>query len=347
MTPARMIVDLAAIGENYLCLRDLTNCLAGAAVKADAYGLGLEPVALHLYKLGCNDFFTANLKEALILRDVIADCRIHQLGGLAQTDIPTLLEARITPVLNSPEQVQIWRTVPASCDVMIDTGMNRLGIACEDLPDISWSDLDIDLAMSHYACADDPDSPMTRTQQLLFDNVYKKTKAKRASIANSAGCCHDGPYYDLTRPGISLYGGIVHPKLQDRIQPALTVEAMVLQVRTVRQGHSVGYNAAWTASDDCRVAILGLGYAHGYGRCFSNKGQVLIKEHPCPVLGLTSMDLVAVLLHPDMSCTTDDKALILGQDGVVSLPSLAATSGLTQYEILCAMGNRLERTYLN
>jgi alanine racemase len=215
--------------------------------------------------------------------------------------------------------------------------MNRLGLGAEDLANGALDGLVIDTLMSHLASADD-DSPKNSDQRGRFVAMADVIKADRLSLANSAGIALGADYaFDLTRPGLALYGGVPRPELADVIKQVAFPQAQVLQRRRVAAGETVGYNATWTAPADTDVAILNIGYADGYWRGFSGRGQALHDGKALPVLGRVSMDLTAV--------DVTGRAIAEGDwlDLDYDLPSAAAASGMSQYELLTGLGSRFDR----
>ncbi|MHA6723329.1 alanine racemase [Sphingomonas sp. RS2018] len=337
--PLRLVLDRSALVTNWRALSRMAGVPAGAAVKADGYGLGARAVADSLVGAGCRDLFVATWGEALALGDVGAGVSV--LHGVRAEDMSLIGLPGVRPVLNTAAQVQRWRQAGGGlCDVMVDTGMNRLGVAVEDVAAGLLEGLEIDLLMSHLACADE-DSTLNGAQQQRFAALTGMTGAKRMSLANSAGIAL-GPdcAFDLVRPGLALYGGIPRPELEGLTAPVVSIEAQVLQRRTVRAGEVVGYNATWEAPADTEVAILNLGYADGYWRGFSGKGTARANDHVLPVLGRVSMDLTAV----DVSATPG-----LAEGDWVSLnyhlPTASAASGMSQYELLTGLGSRFGREW--
>jgi alanine racemase len=223
---------------------------------------------------------------------------------------------------------------------MVDTGMNRLGIAPEDVSTGLLDGLEVETLMSHLASADE-DVPLNRLQRDRFAALAGKSGARRMSLANSAGIgLGQGYAFDLTRPGIALYGGIPARAFAGPIRQVVTPEVQVLQRRRVAAGQSVGYNATWTAAADTEVAILNLGYADGYLRCFSDKGSAIASGFRMPVIGRVSMDLTAI----DASAVPD----LAEGDWVAidyALPEAAVLSGMSQYELLTALGARYDRMW--
>jgi len=339
--PCRLRLDGAALVANWQTLNRMSGRAAcGAAVKADGYGLGATGVATRLAAAGCRDFFVATWAEAQALAPL--GLPVSVLHGVRAEDMPAALAGFARPVLNTPAQIARWREAAGgACDVMVDTGMNRLGISADDIAAGLLDGLTIETLMSHLACADE-DSPMNETQRARFAALAGTTTARRLSLANSAGVALGAAYaFDLTRPGLALYGGVPRADMAGAIRQVVFPEAQVLQRRTVRAGETVGYNATWTATEDTEVAIVNLGYADGYVRGFSDTGYATTDRHALPVIGRVSMDLLAVDVS---SCS------ILGEGGYIwmdlALPDAARMTGLSQYELLTLSGARYQRAWI-
>jgi alanine racemase len=334
--PHRLRIDTVALTDNWRTLDRMSGTAAcGAAVKADGYGVGANRVAEHLAEAGCRDFFVATWAEAERLAPL--GLPLSVLHGVRDEDMPVASRGIARPVLNTDAQVARWRAAGGGvCDVMVDTGMNRLGVSAGAVRGGLLDGLEIDTLMSHLACADE-DSAMNGRQLRAFGSLRGATGARRMSLANSAGIVLGGGYaFDLTRPGLALYGGVPRHELAGAIRQVVTPEAQVLQRRVVQAGETVGYNAIWTADRQTEVAILNLGYADGYFRGFSDRGSA--GGGTLPVIGRVSMDLVAL----DVSAAPD----LAEGDWVAidfALPDAAATSGMSQYELLTSLGQRYGR----
>ena len=208
-SPLRLILDGDALVSNWHWLAHRGGGAAcGAAVKADGYGLGAREAVKRLQHAGCRDFFVATWAEAESLMPWPGDLSLSVLHGVGGLDLKGAKRSPARPVLNSPEQVKRWRDTGLPCDVMIDTGINRLGLAAADVKAGLLDGLKVETLMSHLACADE-DKAMNDAQRRAFLELAPRVKAKRLSLANSAGICL-GPDYalDLTRPGLALYGGV-------------------------------------------------------------------------------------------------------------------------------------------
>ncbi|WP_206240303.1 alanine racemase [Novosphingobium terrae] len=339
-TPLRLTIDGEALAHNWQTLDALSGAAkAGAAVKADAYGLGARRVAPLLARAGCADFFVAHWAEAADLVDLIDPRRIAVLHGpLTDADVAFAKATGVRPVLNSLDQARRWREAGGGlCDVMVDTGMNRLGLAAGDLGQLAG--LEVDVLHSHLASGDE-DSALNALQLQRWQASRGTLPHRRAALANSAGIALGAAYHgDLTRPGLALYGGIARAELADVIRPVVQPQVALLQVRQVAAGDTIGYNATFTAPGPMRLGTVALGYADGYLRCWSGQGMLRTGDGgELPVLGRVSMDLTIVdLTH--VPHLTEGDWLNVDYD----LPRAAAQTGLSQYELLTGLGNRFAR----
>ena len=342
--PLRLCLDSDALVANWRALDRLSGRAAcGAAVKADGYGLGATEVARRLAEAGARDFFVATWVEAEALAPL--GLSLSVLHGVRAADLARALASPAHPVLNTAAQVARWRGAGGGpCDVMVETGMNRLGVSADEVRAGLLDGLAIDTLMSHLASADE-DTPHARAlcerQRAALAGLQDRTAARRLSLANSAGIALGSDYaFDLTRPGLALYGGAPSAALAGVIRQIVCPEAEILQRRRVRAGDTVSYNATWTAPADTEVAILNIGYADGYFRGFSGTGHALTGGARLPVIGRVSMDLTAI----DVTV-----APVLREGDWVeigfSLPEAAAASGQSQYELLTSLGRRYPRIW--
>lgn len=344
----RLTLSAQALVSNWRWLAKASGRAAcGAAIKADGYGLGARAVAARLAAAGCRDFFVATWAEAAALGPLGEGVRLGVFHGARADDMPAALALPgVRPVLNSPAQVARWKAEGGGrpCDVMVDTGMNRLGLTPEEARSGLLDGLALDTLMSHLACADEPGNPMNERQLFTFRMVKGLVPARRYSLANSAGICLGQRYaFSLTRPGLALYGGVPVPGAaaqEQGLAQVARIEAEVLQVRDVPAGATVGYGAAWTAQEPSRIAILNIGYADGYLRALGASGTARLGERAFPIIGRISMDLIAV--------ATGDAPVREGDwlELPYALPETARRSGLSQYELLTALGRRYQRRWL-
>jgi alanine racemase len=339
--PLRLTVDKAAIQSNWRWLAERAGVPAGAAIKADGYGVGAREATEALIEAGCRDFFVSSWAEAEALGNLPANVSLVVLHGVGPADIDAALRLPARPCLNSVEQVVRWKenAPDRACDVMVDTGMNRLGLRPTEIGALDG--LIIDTLHSHLACADE-DDPLNEMQLERFRAVSSVVPAKRYAMANSAGIGLGRDYsFDLVRPGISIYGGVQRAEFEEYIRQAARVEAQVVQRRTIPEGESCGYGATFVAKENVEAAILNIGYADGYLRGFSSHGSAFAGEYALPVLGRVSMDLIAVGCDAAPGLREGDWVEI-----DYDLPSASKQSGLSQYELLTTLGHRFERRWV-
>ena len=357
-----LTVDLAAIEANWRALgRRAMPAECAAVVKADAYGLGLEPVAKRLARAGARSFFVADLAEARRLRAALPDAAIYVLDGLLPTAAPAFAEVNARPVISSLVELAEW---DAFCSAQgwhggaalhVDTGMNRLGLSVDEAaalaPRIRAENHGITLLVSHLACADRPDHPLNQKQIALFREVRLLYRGIPASIAASSGIfLGNSAHCDMVRPGAALYGVNPTPGKPNPMQPVVELKAHVLQVRTIGKGETVGYGGVWTARHAARIAIVAAGYADGYLRSASATNEapgsdVLAAGKRCPLAGRISMDLMAVDISalPDKSVRRGDLVTLIG--GGIDVDDVAKKAGTIGYEVLTSLGRRYHRIY--
>ncbi|WP_245413378.1 alanine racemase [Mangrovicella endophytica] len=356
-------IDHAALAANWRMLDARTGTArTGAAVKADAYGLGAADVARTLFEAGCRDFFVAWADEGAGLREALGvlDARIFVLQGIDAAAARLCREYALIPVLSAPEEVSAWISggggQPAA--IQIETGMNRLGLEGPALANaadhVRDNRLTVTLVMSHLATADDPASPLSALQRQRLLEAAKLFPGVPLSLANSAGIFLDTAYHlDLTRPGIALYGGSAGPLSAGLIQPVATLTATVLQLRTARAGETAGYGADALLTRPTRIATVGIGYADGYLRSASGAGVPVRRQVPgpsvfvagqrAPVLGRVSMDmtLVDVTDLREGAVKPGDTVELFGRN--VPIDEVAAAAGTISYELLTGLGPRVLR----
>jgi alanine racemase len=342
-SPLRLRIDSAALVSNWRWLAAQSDAACGAALKADGYGLGARGVMKHLAAAGCRDFFVATWAEAAALMPLAGDVSLSVLHGVGDSDMVAARTLPARPVLNSLEQVARWREGGEGrpCDVMIDTGMNRLGLRPEQALGGALDGLAIETLLSHLASADE-DSAQNAAQLEAFRTLREQVPAKRYSLANSAGICLGPDYaFDLTRPGIALYGGVPRDEAHGHVRQVVYPETRILQVRDVQPGETVGYGATWTARRASRIVIANMGYADGYLRCHAGVGGAMFNGSTLQLIGRVSMDLIAFDAS-DAGSIGEGDWLALDYD----LPTTAARSGLSQYELLTGLGARFERIWV-
>ncbi len=340
MGTGRLTIDLDAVVANWRALDGMTACKTAAVVKADGYGLGAANVAKALFKAGVRQFFVAVAEEAVPIRAELGEKPdISVFSGHMKGDTDLIRELNLTPMLNSVDQLtHHFEVLPGHrFGVQLDTGMNRLGMELQEWAAVAELALaqHPTLVMSHLACADEPDHPMNPYQ---LDNFKKMTDGISAprSLAATGGILLGPEYhFDLTRPGIGLYGGMPFE------QAAATIELdlPVIQVRDVAAGEVVGYANSWQADRPSKVATVSGGYADGIFRILSDKATLYHDKQPCPVIGRVSMDLLTVDVT-DLDDIPSKLTLIGPQQTVDDLATAAKTIG---YEVLTQLGGRYNR----
>ena len=337
----RLRRDADALRANWRTLDRLSGAAeAGAAVKAEAYGLGVDFAVPALLEAGARQFFVAHWSEVAPVLQYVDGSQVAVLHGVgSEAEAAYAREIGALPVIDSLKQARLWNaTGGGACHLMVDTGINRLGISPQEIGDPAIAALEIDTLMSHLACADE-DSAMNARQLEAFRQVSGQVHSRRRSFANSAGIVLGLEYhFDMTRPGLALYGGIPRPELARDIAQVAFPEAAVLQLRDLSAGQAIGYNATFTAPDTMRVATVSIGYADGFLRA---RGKGVALQHDgreLPILGRVSMDMVVVdcAAAPDLR---EGDFLSIPFD----LPSISRACGLSQYELLTTLGNRFAR----
>jgi len=340
--PLRLTLDADALTANWRALNRLSGAArAGAAVKADGYGTGARRVTQVLSAAGCRDFFVAYSAEAAELDGLVDPASIAVLhGALSKADAAFIKARGFRPVINSLHQARLWRDAGGgAADLMVDTGINRLGQPMADLGDPLLRELDLRVLHSHLASAEE-DCPQNAAQRDAWQAARALGLAPEASLANSAGIVLGEDYHgDLTRPGLALYGGVPCAALVPHIQQVVRPEVALMQVRDLAAGDAVGYNATFVAQRAMRVGVAAVGYGDGYLRAWSGKGSFRHGGQVLPVLGRISMDMTVL----DLTA-----AAHLGEGDWVeidyALPDAAKHTGLSQYELLTLLGRRFSRT---
>ncbi len=351
-------IDLDALACNYATLREeLGGAECGACVKANGYGLGLEPIAKTLWLAGCRDFFVSFIDGGIRLRHILPEARIHVFTGIAGGSPDEFVEHDLVPVLNSLGEIETWQqflrrsNAAHAVDLHIDTGMSRLGLPEDEIARLRddptlLGDIDIDIVMSHLASADMADSEQSRQQLSEFERAHTVIPAQRASLANSSGIfLGTGYHFDLARPGAAIYG--INPTQQAKspMKQVVTLKGKILQVRSVDTPRTVGYGATFTVPGPMRIATVGAGYADGYLRSLSGRTSARINGQEVPIVGRVSMDLITLdVTGIDEAATTPGSYATLIGDGN-DIDTVARNAGTIGYEVLTALGARYRRTY--
>lgn len=361
---AILTIDLGALVANWQALGARAGTEAGAVVKANAYGIGIEPAVTALAKAGCRSFFVAHLSEGIRARSVAPDAAVYILNGLLPDTCGVYAEHGLSPVLGSHEELLEWASFrqtgaqvrPAALHV--DTAMNRLGLwpgeglnlARERSGVIAAAG--IGLVMSHFASSEDEADPANARQIAAFAEIATAFPDTPASLKNSSGhFLKDCPSYQLTRPGYALYGGNPTPGQANPMQPVIGLEARIIQLREVEAGTQAGYNGRWTAKSRRKLATICLGYADGYPRNASwtdtaTGGSALLGGVICPFVGSVSMDLIIVDVTeaPAGAAVRGASVTLIG--GPLDIETVGAGAKTIGYEILTSLGRRYARRYV-
>ena len=345
MSTGKLTIDLDAIAANWRALDAMSapEVQTAAVVKAGAYGLGLDRVARALAAAGARRFFVAVAEEGVDLRRVLGPGpEIAIFSGHMAGDSNMLRDLELVPMLNSLEQMtRHFEALPGHpFGVQLDSGMNRLGLEPAEWRAAAPLVLaqGPNLLMSHLACADEPDHAMNPAQLAEFVDMTEGTGIPRSLAATGGILLGPEYHFDLTRPGIGLYGGL--PFAQAR--PVVALDLPVVQIREIAAGESVGYGQGFVAEAPMRVATVSGGYADGLHRALSNRADLYHGATPCPILGRVSMDLIGV----DVTHLEEPPASLSVLGPSQGVDDLAAAAGTIGYEVLCGLGPRYQRHYL-
>ncbi len=339
MASGTLHIDLSALTANYTALAARSATETAAVVKADGYGLGSALVAKTLAQAGARTFFVATAEEGVTIRQALGpDPVINVFSGHMDGDTALIRDHALTPMLNSPEQISRHQTAlpGAPYGLQLDTGMSRLGLQPGHWPAARAHAQSATLIMSHLACADDPPHAQNAQQLANFRAMTEGLTTPR-SLAATGGTLMGAEYhFDMTRPGIGLYGGFPFADAT----PVVRLSLPVIQIRDIAPGTAVGYSATYIADRPRKIATLSAGYADGLIRAMSSRATLWHGNTPCPLVGRVSMDLLTIDVT---DCAEPPEALdILGPHQ--SVDQLAEAAGTIGYEILTSLGPRYTRT---
>lgn len=359
-------VDLAIIKKNYDIYRNHLNDQTDimAVVKADAYGHGDVEVALVLQNQGVKNFAVSNISEAIKLRKAGIGGQILILGYTPVDELDALVEYDITQTIISQEYAQLLIEKKASmkCQLALDTGMNRIGIdvenhsECEKIIRLCYSSLKLTGIFTHLCVADNQDFE----SDIFTKNQIKKFREICCMISDlqlpyrhycnsAAGLWHNNDG-NLVRLGIILYGlkPSYHNVLPTGIEPALKWKSVVSMVKTVYPGETIGYGRTYFVEKEMQIATIPTGYADGYNRLLSNKGEVLIRGKKAPIVGRICMDqfMVDVSNIPDVEI--EEEVVLIGRSGneTITADEMAEMLETIGYEIVCDISKRVPRVYV-
>ena len=391
-------VDLNALRHNFAAIQrhlgsEPSRTPPGiiAVVKANAYGHGAAPVALALEQAGATMLACADIEEGIVLRQAGVRVPVLVFGALSVSDLDGLFEHSLTPTISTPGAARavaaaaVKRRTAIGYHLKVDTGMNRLGFRHDNLrwtlPEMLASEhLQLDGVFTHFASADEPDSPLLNTQRERFEQAYQvvsqmvlppeggshahSAEARSPHVAsaftrkilkhasNSAALLRDSRvWYDAVRPGLLLYG-IVPPPLASTLPllPVMSLTSRVVAVKGVRPGEGVGYGWRFEADSPRQIAVVPAGYADGLDMRLSGRGHALIRGRRVPIVGAVSMDMITVDVTDVTEVQPGDEVVLLGRQGEetwqqIDAREVAAAIGTIPWEIVCRLGTRIERHY--
>lgn len=342
MGTGTLTIDLDAVAANWQALDRLSRAATGAVVKADGYGLGAGRVARALHRAGAQVFFVAVASEGAEVRQAVGpEAVICIFSGHMAGDTDMIRDLSLTPLVNSVDQLtRHLEGLPGHpFGLQLDTGMNRLGMEAAEwaaVAPLALAQKPV-MVMSHLACADDPDHPMNGRQLSEFKRLTDGIDAPRSLAATGGILLGPEYHFDLTRPGIGLYGGAPYADAR----PVARLDLPVIQTRHLEPGETAGYGNSWTAPRPTTLATVSGGYADGLIRAMSNRGTLWADGQPCPIRGRVSMDLITADVT-DLGTVPDCLALLCAEQSVDTLAEAAGTIG---YEILTSLGHRYERRW--
>ena len=350
---AILVIKKNNIIHNFKALNKIaSSSIAGATLKANAYGIGDVEVYKLLYDNNCRHFFFASLEEALIIRKQYKKGNIYVLNGIEDHDFKIFKKFNIVPILNSIKELKQFIknkgiNKKIKVGLQVETGLNRLGISIKDCKSINTRKLNLQILISHLASSDESKNKYNQKQNKnfrLYFNLFKSIKYK--SLANSMGILLGKDYhYNLIRPGISLYGGYSINKLKIIIKPVVTLKAKILQIKTLKKNEYVGYNQTYKTYKKVKIAILGIGYGDGISRMLSNKGNVMFKKQTFKIIGRISMDSLTI------DITKCKNNIEIGQyceliNKKNDIEKIAKKCGTISNEILTSISKRVRRIYI-
>jgi len=367
-------IDLSALRHNYSQLKKVISGQCGilAVVKADAYGHGFMDISGELDKMGITAFGVAFLAEGIQLRKAGIDRPILLLGGIYPGQEKKCIGFNISTAVFSIEQARVLDQVAgrlyrkAKIHLKVDTGMGRLGIFHEDAPAFlrelkGLRNLELEGIISHFASADELDEDgkhFTEGQSRIFAEVVDIARNEGLSpryvhLANSAAAFSlKLPFCNLIRPGIALYGALPSPDFEGEmdLRPVMSLKSRVAMLKWVAPGTSISYGRKFVAPRKTLMASVPVGYADGYCRALTNKGEALVRGCRARVAGTVCMDWIMLDVTEVPDIAVGDEVTLLGCDGAgncVHAEELAEWAGTIPYEIFCGISKRVPRVYVN
>ncbi len=359
-------INLGALQRNHGLIREMTPDTTKiiSVVKADAYGHGLIPVAKALDSCGADAFAIFDIEEAAALRRAGIAKPVMALSGIMPDQAPDAAEHDVSVTVYN---IEACKALSAACSssgqigdvfVKVDTGMGRLGLAPEDMPQFleqisKLGSIRIRGLISHFAASEAPENAHTKNQIALFDEVQNNcpNTPPLCQMANSGAIlCNLSAGSSMVRPGIALYGSSPAPGIKNahRLEPVMSFKTRVLSVKKVPANTPISYGMTYTTKRESVIAVIPAGYANGYSRSLSNKGEALVRGMRAPVVGVVCMNLTILDVTDIGNVSPGDEVVLLGrqQDRIITAEEIAVKAGTISYEIYCAFGRANPRVYV-
>lgn len=349
-----------------------------AVVKANAYGHGVLPCTQAVLDAGADTLGVGIVSEGIELREQGVLAPIQVLVGIFPDEVDDLIQHNLTTTLHSRSLAETLSqraghlNKEVGIHIKVDTGMGRLGINLEQLPEwvefiTSLKNIRIESIFTHFSSADNEDPSFTQNQIKRFQSALDPLKKAKFDIplahcANSAALLQfPESQYDLVRPGICLYGALPAPELgsvveslttkhsQFSLLPVMQWKTRILTINSLPKGSPVSYGKKFITQRDSRIAILPVGYADGLERLLTNRMDVLVRGRRAPQVGTICMDMCMVDVTDITEVQEGDEVVLFGQQGkeTITADDMAAQAGTISYEILCGVGKRVPRVFLS
>ncbi|WP_298528603.1 alanine racemase [uncultured Ruminococcus sp.] len=367
-------VSLSRLRKNMEIIRGLNSDSTEimAVVKADAYGHGYDRVCHCLAEeCGIRYFAVSNLDEALAVRQLCPDADILILGYTPPEYAHEISENNIIQGVVSMEYAQSLcknSSEKVRCHIKIDTGMGRIGLRYDEPAECAEEiiricgveGLSVEGIYTHFAVADsdDPDNiSYTDRQQAYITDTYDElvkrgVKLRHMHFMNSAATCYrNDSRSTLSRAGIIIYG--LHPDISldipEGLEPVMELKAVISQVKTVPAGTCISYGRTFVSDREMRIATVTIGYADGYSRLLSSKGEILVHGKRCRIVGRVCMDQLMIDVSGVPEAESGDIVTLIGRDGddMITADELASVYGTIGYEVVCGISKRVPRIYID
>jgi alanine racemase len=363
-------IDHEALRSNLRQIRDkVGSCVKILCmVKANGYGHGATEISPTLARAGADAFGVATLEEAVQLREAGIQAPLIVLAGVFPAQLDTFVEYKLTPVvhdlisLKALDRESSRRQVQLKVHLKVDTGMGRLGFLAAEAD--QWiaaikqaESLHIQGVFSHFSHAESVQGDYTQKQLEIFKRVLGQLRSADVipdlvHLANSAATITlPAAYFDMVRPGLMLYGVYPSPNMKEQInlKPVLSWKTKILQLKNVPSGTSVSYGQTYVTERESLIATLPIGYADGYPRFLSNRGEALVRGQRARIAGRVCMDLTMIDVTDIRNVRQGDEVVLLGRQGAaeISADEIAAWANTISYEILTSIGARVPRIHYN